>query len=186
MDVRNTAIPDIRILAPKKHGDHRGFFSETYKESAWKDAGLSLIHWVQDNHSYSPIKGTVRGLHFQSPPFAVDKLVRVSRGAILDVCVDIRKGSPTYGKHVAEVISADAWNQILVPKGFAHGFCSLEPDTEVIYKMSGLYAPQNDHGLAWDDPALGIKWPVTESEATLSDRDRKHPKLAELPEYFGA
>jgi dTDP-4-dehydrorhamnose 3,5-epimerase len=142
------------------------------------------IDFVQDNHSLSATVGTLRGLHFQSPPCAQDKLVRVTRGRILDVAVDIRTASPTFGKHVAVELSAANWKQLLVPVGFAHGFVTLEPDTEVQYKVSAPYSPENDHGLAFDDPALGIDWGLPAAALTLSDKDRKHPRLAEMLRYF--
>lgn len=183
MDIVALAIPDVKIIRSKKFGDHRGFFSETYSKKAFAAAGLDY-EFVQDNHSLSAEVGTVRGLHFQLPPFAQDKLVRVVRGAILDVAVDIRKGSPTYGQHVSAVISAAEWNQILVPIGFAHGFCTLEPDTEVIYKVTNFYSPEHDRGLLWNDPDLGIDWPVTADRAQLSDKDRVHPRLSALTEGF--
>jgi len=183
LTVESLAIPDVKIIRPKKHGDARGFFSETYARKAFADAGIAL-DFVQDNHAFSATKGTVRGLHFQSAPFAQDKLVRVARGSILDVAVDLRRASPTYGKHVSAVISADEWNQILVPVGFAHGLLTLEPDTEVLYKVTNYYAPQHDLGLLWNDPALGIAWPVSEAEAVLSAKDKVQPRLADLPAYF--
>lgn len=176
-------ISPVRLLKPAKFGDHRGFFSETYSKHALEQAGI-VIDFVQDNHSLSGEKGTVRGLHFQAPPFAQDKLVRVVRGAIFDVAVDLRKDSPSYGKHVSAIISAEEWNQILVPIGFAHGFMTLEPNTEVIYKVSNYYAPEHDKGLLWNDPELGIEWPLPESDAVLSDKDRKQPRLAELESPF--
>lgn len=183
MIVEDTAIPAVKILTPKKFGDHRGFFSETYNSATFAKAGITLT-FVQDNHSLSATVGTLRGLHFQSPPFAQDKLIRVARGRILDVAVDLRRSSPTYGQHVAVELSAENWRQLLVPVGFAHGFVTLEPDTEVLYKVSALYAAANDHGLAWDDPALGIAWPLPADGPTLSDKDRRHPRLADLPAYF--
>ncbi|MCA0201580.1 MAG: dTDP-4-dehydrorhamnose 3,5-epimerase [Proteobacteria bacterium] len=183
LTVESLAIPDVKIIRPKKHGDARGFFSETYSKKAFADVGIAL-DFVQDNHAFSATKGTVRGLHFQSAPFAQDKLVRVVRGAILDVAVDLRRTSPTYGKHVSAVISADEWNQILVPVGFAHGLLTLEPDTEVLYKVTNYYAPQHDLGLLWNDPALGIAWPVSEAGAVLSAKDKAQPRLADLPAYF--
>lgn len=181
--VESLAIPDVKILRPTKHGDARGFFSETYSQRALVDAGIDLT-FVQDNHAFSAAKGTMRGLHFQTTPFAQDKLVRVIRGSILDVAVDLRRASPTYGKHVAAVISAQAWNQILVPVGFAHGLLTLEPDTEVLYKVTNYYSPQHDLGLLWNDPALAIAWPVTEADAILSAKDKVQPRLADLPAYF--
>ena len=183
LSVEETAIPAVKIVTPKKFGDHRGFFSETWSRKAFAEAGLDL-DFVQDNHSLSAPVGTLRGLHFQSPPFAQDKLVRVTRGRILDVAVDIRASSPTFGKHVAVELSAENWKQLLVPIGFAHGFVTLEPDTEVLYKVTAPYAPENDHGLAFDDPALGIDWRLPLSSLTLSDKDRKHPCLAEMLRYF--
>ncbi len=183
LSVEDTAIPAVKIVTPKKFGDHRGFFSETWSRKAFTEAGIDL-DFVQDNQSLSAPVGTLRGLHFQSPPFAQDKLVRVTRGRILDVAVDIRTSSPTFGKHVAVELSAENWKQLLVPVGFAHGFVTLEPDTEVIYKVTAPYAPQNDHGLAFDDPALGIDWRLPLSGLTLSDKDRKHPRLAEMLRYF--
>ena len=183
LSVEETAIPAVKIVTPKKFGDHRGFFSETWNRAAFAEAGLDL-DFVQDNQSLSAPVGTLRGLHFQSPPFAQDKLVRVTRGRILDVAVDIRASSPTFGKHVAVELSAENWKQLLVPVGFAHGFVTLEPDTEVLYKVTAPYAPQNDRGLAFDDPALGIDWRLPLSGLTLSDKDRKHPRLAEMLRYF--
>jgi dTDP-4-dehydrorhamnose 3,5-epimerase len=183
LTVEPTDIPDVKILTPKRFGDQRGFFSEVYNRKRLAEAGIT-IEFIQDNHSWSAEPGTVRGLHFQSRPFAQDKLVRVARGRILDVAVDIRRSSPTYGRHVAVELSAENWRQLLVPVGFAHGFCTLDPDTEVLYKVSGDYSPQHDHGLAWDDPALGIPWPVAPEKAILSDKDRRHPTFDALPDYF--
>lgn len=183
LSVEATEIPAVKIISPKKHGDHRGFFSETYNRASFAEAGIDLV-FVQDNHSLSATVGTLRGLHFQSAPFAQDKLVRVTKGRILDVAVDIRASSPTFGRHVAVELSAENWKQLLVPVGFAHGFVTLEPDTEVLYKVTALYGPQNDHGLAFDDPALGIDWRLPHGSLTLSDKDRKHPRLSDLPRYF--
>lgn len=177
------AIPAVRILRPKKFGDNRGFFSEVYSKKALAAAGID-IDFVQDNHSLSAEKGTVRGLHFQEPPFAQDKLLRVVRGKVFDVAVDLRRKSPTYGRHVSTVLSAEEWNQILVPIGFAHGFMTLEPDTEVIYKVSNDYAPVHDRGVLWNDPDLAIAWPLPSSEAVLSDKDRKQPRFADLVSPF--
>lgn len=183
LSVEATAIPAVKVVTPKKFGDHRGFFSETWSQQAFAEAGLDL-DFVQDNQSLSAPVGTLRGLHFQSPPFAQDKLVRVTRGRILDVAVDIRASSPSFGQHVAVELSAENWKQLLVPIGFAHGFVTLEPDTEVLYKVTAPYAPQNDRGLAFDDPTLGIDWRLPLSELTLSDKDRKHPRLAEMLRCF--
>jgi dTDP-4-dehydrorhamnose 3,5-epimerase len=184
MQIEDAAIPAVKIVTPKKFGDHRGFFSEVYSAKAWRDAGLAL-DFVQDNHSYSAEKGVIRGLHFQLEPFGQDKLVRVARGRILDVAVDLRRASPTFGQHVAVELSADNWRQLLVPIGFAHGFCTLEPNCEVLYKVTNFYSAEHDRGLAFDDPALGIDWGVDPAEAILSDKDRKHPKLADLGAQFG-
>jgi dTDP-4-dehydrorhamnose 3,5-epimerase len=183
LSVEPTTIPAVKIITPKKHGDHRGFFSEVYKQSDMAAAGVDLA-FVQDNHSLSAQVGTLRGLHFQSAPFAQDKLVRVTRGRILDVAVDLRASSPSFGQHVAVELSAENWCQILVPIGVAHGFVTLEPDTEVLYKVTAPYGPANDHGLAFDDPALGIDWRLPHGGLVLSDKDRKHPRLADLPRYF--
>jgi dTDP-4-dehydrorhamnose 3,5-epimerase len=183
MNVASLSIPDVKILEPERFGDQRGFFSETYNRRTLAKLGIEL-EFVQDNHSMSRSNGTIRGLHYQSPPCAQDKLVRVIRGSILDVAVDLRQGSPTYGKHVAAVISAKAWNQVLVPIGFAHGFCTLEPDTEIIYKATNYYSPEHDQGVLWKDPALGIEWPVSEETAVLSSKDRCLPRLSEIVSPF--
>jgi dTDP-4-dehydrorhamnose 3,5-epimerase len=183
MDVLPTKISDVRIVKPRRFGDHRGFFSETFNAKAFAEVGISQA-FVQDNHSLSAQQGTIRGLHFQAPPFAQDKLVRVVRGSILDVAVDLRRSSPTYGQSVAVVISAEAWNQLFIPIGFAHGFCTLEPDTEVIYKVTNFYSADHDRGLLWNDPDLSIDWPVSADTAVLSDKDKIHPRLKDLPSYF--
>ena len=177
------AIADVKRIAPAIFRDARGFFSETYNGRTLATGGIDVT-FVQDNHSLSTAKGVVRGLHFQTNPKAQGKLVRVTRGAIFDVAVDIRQGSPTYGQHVSQVLSAENWLQLWVPAGFAHGFCTLEPDTEVVYKVTEYYAPECDRGLAWDDPDLAIAWPVTPATATLSDKDRKHPQLKDLGPAF--
>lgn len=171
------------LITPKKFCDDRGFFSETYNKKLLAEAGFEK-EFVQDNQSLSVEKGVIRGLHFQTPPHAQDKLVRVTRGAIFDVAVDIRKGSPTFGQHVAVELSADNWKQLFVPAGFAHAFCTLLPNTEVVYKVTDYYAPECDKGLAFDDPDLAIDWPVAIGDAILSDKDKVHPKLSQLPEYF--
>lgn len=183
LSVEPTAIPDVKIVTPKRFGDNRGFFSETYNRQRFTEAGIDM-EFVQDNHSLSAVTGTVRGLHFQSEPFAQAKLIRVVRGRVLDVAVDLRRSSQTFGKHVAVELSADNGRQLFVPVGFAHGFCTLEPNTEIEYKVSAYYSAAHDHGLAWDDPALGIAWPVDRAKAILSDKDRRQPTLAELPIFF--
>jgi dTDP-4-dehydrorhamnose 3,5-epimerase len=184
MRVKATAIADVVEFVPARFADARGFFSATFSAGALAAAGIAEHDWVQDNHVLSAARGTVRGLHFQIPPAAQAKLVRVTRGAILDVAVDLRRASPTYGRHVAIEISAAAWNQVFVPKGFAHGYCTLEPETEVLYKVGHAYAPEHERGLDWRDPALGIVWPVSPADAVLSDRDRQWPRLADLPAWF--
>jgi len=183
LEIQPTAIPDIKILIPKRFSDHRGVFSETYNRQRFFEAGITE-EFVQDNYSLSVEAGTVRGLHFQSAPFAQVKLVRVTRGRILDVVVDIRRSSATYGKHIALELSAEDGRQLLIPVGFAHGFCTLEPYTETQYKVSAYYSAAHDHGLAFNDPELGIAWPREADRAIVSDKDRKQPRLAELPVYF--
>lgn len=183
MDVIATEIPDVKIIRPKKFGDHRGFFSEVFKNDVLKTNGVDIA-WVQDNHSFSAARGVVRGLHFQTAPFAQAKLLRVTRGAILDVAVDIRRGSSTYGRHVAVELSADNWDQLYVPAGFAHGFCTLTDNTEVIYKVSAGYAPANEGGLMWNDPDIGIKWPIIDAETTLSGRDTTWPAFKDFDSPF--
>lgn len=183
MDIFATEIEAIKIIRPKRLSDTRGFFSEVFRRDMMEKVGLPT-EWVQDNNSFSAARGTIRGLHFQAHPFAQHKLVRVVRGCILDVVVDLRRSSPTYGRHVAVEISAENWHQIFVPIGFAHGFCTLEQETEVLYKVSAPYAPQHDCGLAWNDPDLGIAWPVSARDAILSEKDQRHPRLSDLPVYF--
>lgn len=183
MEVTPTAIPEVRIVKPRRFGDNRGYFCETYNSRTFSAAGFDMV-FVQDNHSLSTARGTVRGLHFQLPPFAQDKLVRVGRGAVLDVAVDIRRGSPTYGQSVSVVLSADEGNQLFIPAGFAHGFCTLEADVELLYKVTNYYSAAHDRGLLWNDPDLGIDWPVTAAEARLSGKDVTWPRLRDLAEAF--
>jgi len=166
-------------IRPRRFGDERGFFSEIWSREAMSSAGLE-IDWVQDNHSYSAAKGVLRGLHFQETPAEQDKLVRVSRGAIFDVAVDIRRNSPTFGQWDGAILSADEWNQMLVPKGFAHGFVTLEENTEVQYKVSAPYRADLDRAIRYDDPAIGIDWPEVGVPLTLSDKDRRAPLLSEI------
>jgi dTDP-4-dehydrorhamnose 3,5-epimerase len=181
--VQSLAISDVKVITPSIVRDERGFFSETYSRRGLEQAGIHA-DFVQDNQSLSRARGVLRGLHFQTEPFAQGKLVRVLRGSIFDVAVDIRRGSPTFGRHVSCVLSAENWSQMWVPVGFAHGFCTLEPDTEVIYKVTAFYAPQCDKGIAFDDPNIGIAWPVPRDELVLSDRDQRHPRLSDLPAAF--
>ena len=183
MDFERTALPDVAVITPRRFGDERGFFSEVFSTRGFA-AAFGDWTFVQDNHSWSAAVGTIRGLHFQTPPHAQGKLVRVTRGRVLDVAVDIRRTSPTFGLHIAVELSAANWKQAWIPPGFAHGFCTLEPDTEVIYKVTAFYAPTHDLGLAFDDPALGSAWPVGSEAAVLSDKDRKHPRLRDLADAF--
>lgn len=179
MQVNDLGLGGVLEIIPKKFGDARGFFSEVFTRQRFHDAGITQ-DWIQDNQSYSAEKGVLRGLHFQVAPVAQDKLIRVLKGSIFDVAVDIRNGSPTYGKWVSCVLSAEKFNQLLIPKGFAHGFVTLEAGVEVLYKVSAPYAPQCDRGVRWDDPAIGIAWPLDGMEPVLSDKDRKAPCLAEI------
>lgn len=183
MEVFDLPIAPVKLLKPARHGDSRGFFSEFYSKRRLDDAGLDL-DFVQDNISLSAERGTIRGLHFQAAPSEQTKLVSVLRGAVFDVVVDIRNGSPTYGKHVFAELSAENGLQMLVPRGFAHGLCTLLPDTLVTYKVDGYYDASKDFGLRWNDPALGIAWPVGADEARVSDKDRRQPLLADLPAHF--
>lgn len=176
VDVRRLDIPDVLEITPAKFGDDRGFFSETFNGEVLKAAGIDLV-FVQDNHSFSAARGVLRGLHYQLPPHAQDKLVRVVKGAIFDVAVDIRRASPTFGKWVGLEVSAIKWNQILVPKGFAHGFVTLEPDTEVVYKVTDVYAPDCDRNIRFDDTDIGIEWPVDVSSVQLSSKDAAAPSF---------
>ncbi len=183
MRVEDTAIPAVKIVTPKKFRDARGFFSEVYNRPAWESAGFGY-EFLQDNHSFSAAIGTLRGLHFQTPPFAQAKLIRVCRGRVLDVAVDIRRSSPTFGKYVATELSAENWREMLVPIGFAHGFVTLEPDTEVLYKATAVYSPANDRGIAWDDPDIGVAWPLPATGPVLSDKDRRWPRLRDAQDLF--
>ncbi|WP_421913895.1 dTDP-4-dehydrorhamnose 3,5-epimerase [Mesorhizobium sp.] len=177
LEVRSLGLEGVLEIIPKRFGDARGFFVETYNAQRFSEAGIALP-FVQDNQSYSAAAGVLRGLHYQLPPRAQDKLLRVIRGRILDVAVDIRKGSGTFGKWVALEVSAEKGNQILVPKGFAHGFVTLVPDTEVLYKVSDTYSPQHDRSIRFDDPTIGIDWPSVAGGFQLSDKDLKAPTLA--------
>lgn len=183
MEITPTAIPEVLIVKPKKHGDHRGFLSETFKATALREHGVA-VDWVQDNHSFSSARGVVRGLHFQRPPKAQAKLLRVTRGSVLDVAVDVRRHSPTYGQHVAVELSADNWTQIYIPVGFAHGFCTLTDNAEVLYKMSAEYGTAEEGGLLWNDPDLGIDWPIDAKDATLSSRDLELPRFKDFVSPF--
>lgn len=177
------AIPEVILIEPRRHCDERGHFTETYKAETWSIGGVASV-FVQDNESLSRLPGTIRGLHFQIPPMAQAKLIRCTAGAVFDVAVDIRRRSPTYGLHVAVELSAASGRQVYVPAGFAHGFCTLEPDTVVEYKVSSPYDPVSEKGIAWDDPILAIPWPLAGREPILSPRDRSHPRLEELAGDF--
>ena len=184
MRVLPTTLPEVKVIIPRIHPDERGSFTETYNWQTLRDvAGIDAV-FVQDNQSRSGPAGVLRGLHFQIAPYAQGKLVRVVSGSILDVAVDIRVGSPTYGQHATMVLSAENAAQAWIPCGFAHGFCTLQPDTEVFYKVTAHYNAACDRGLAWDDPALKIAWPYSDGSVLLSAKDRGHPTLAELPGYF--
>ena len=181
--VERTLLEGLLIIAPRRFADDRGYFCETYNHAAFERIGIGC-EFIQDNQSFSRRIGTVRGLHFQITPFAQAKLIRVLRGAIFDVAVDIRRGSDRYGQSFGTTLSAENGCQLFVPEGFAHGFCTLEPDTEVLYKVNAPHSREHERGLKWNDPALGIAWPTGESEAVILDRDRDLPSLAVLPEYF--
>ena len=181
--VDRLGLEGILLIVPTRHSDARGFFSETYNRAAFREIGVTS-DFIQDNHSLSRAPGTVRGLHFQIAPFAQAKLVRVLHGAVCDVAVDIRRSSPTYGRSVTATLSAENGAQLFIPAGFAHGFCTLEPDTEVFYKVDAPYSREHERGLRWDDAALGIEWPVPESGAVVLERDRSYPALEALPAFF--
>ena len=183
MDVAPLAIPEVKLLTPRRFADDRGFFSETYNKRTLLEVGIDA-DFVQDNQSYSRRRGTVRGLHFQSPPFAQDKLVRVLRGRVFDVAVDIREGSPTYGQHVGAELSAETGAQLLVPIGFLHGFVTLEDDTEVAYKVSNYYSRECDKGVIWNDPDIGIDWQINPREAFLSSKDINLPRFRHFKSPF--
>ncbi|MEP0708334.1 dTDP-4-dehydrorhamnose 3,5-epimerase [Parvibaculum sp.] len=183
IELEETAIPDVKILRPKRFGDARGYFSETFNKQALAEAGIEFDA-IQDNESLSASPGTIRGLHFQKPDAAQAKLVRVLSGSIFDVAIDLRRGSPSYGRHVGVTLSADDWRQLLVPKGFAHGFCTLAPDTRVFYKVDAYYSPELDAGLIWNDPDLAIEWPAPSAEVTLSEKDARLPRFSDFDSPF--
>jgi len=183
MQIIEFEVPDVRILIPERIGDSRGYFCETWNRDRLRNAGID-IDFVQDNQSLSGAKGTLRGLHFQIPPEPQAKLVRVVRGRVYDVAVDIRKGSPAFGRHVGVELSAEEGNQLLVPEGFAHGFMTLEPDTEVLYKVSNYFSSEHDRGLLWSDPDFAIDWPDTGNAPMLSDKDKDWPPLSQFDSPF--
>ena len=183
MQVTKLSIPDVVLLQPTRHGDARGYFVESFNARTFARE-ICQATFVQDNEAFSARAGTVRGLHFQRPPAAQGKLVRALKGAIFDVAVDIRRGSPTFGHHVSAMLTAEAGDQLWVPPGFAHGYCTLEPDSIIAYKVTDFYSAADDGGVSWDDPAIGIEWPVAPGQALLSAKDTKQPRLADLPEIF--
>jgi len=180
MDVFSTSIPDVKLVVPERLADGRGWFAETYRADRLAAAGIEDV-FVQENQSFSVLAGTIRGVHYQAPPAAQSKIVRVLSGAILDVAVDLRRASSTYGHHVAVRLDADEGRQLYMPAGFGHGFCTLEANTMVAYMVGGTYfSPAHERRLAFDDPDLAIGWPVTRDEAVLSEKDRKAPRLADI------
>lgn len=183
VQIDQTRLPGVVVLTPKRFGDERGFFSEVYNRKIFDGFGIA-VEFVQDNHSLSRDVGVVRGLHFQAPPHAQDKLVRVGAGRVMDVAVDIRKGSPTFGEWVAVELSAEAGNQLYIPKGFLHGFATLEPNSELLYKCSDFYAPDCDGAVRFDDPDLGIDWGVDPANVVLSDKDAGAPLFQNFESPF--
>lgn len=183
MQVERLAIEDVLLLRPRRFGDARGYFAETFNAKTFTEK-VGAFDFVQDNEASSAAVGTLRGLHFQRPPTAQGKLVRVIKGAVLDVAVDVRRGSPTFGRHIAARLDAAEGAQLWVPPGFAHGYVTLEPDTIFVYKVTNYYSPADDGGILWNDPALGIDWPLPAGGPTLSDKDTKLPLLADLPPVF--
>jgi dTDP-4-dehydrorhamnose 3,5-epimerase len=176
-------LAGVFLLKPDRFGDSRGFFSETFRADLMEGAGVTP-RFVQDNHARTEKKGTLRGLHFQAPPSAQAKLIRVTRGTILDVVVDVRTGSPTYGEHVAAELSEENWVQLFVPAGFAHGYLTLTDDSEVLYKTTDYWQPTAEGGLLWSDPDLGIEWPLPTDQILANDRDKSWPRLEELKSPF--
>lgn len=181
--VIDTTMPEVKVVVVPRIGDVRGFLSEIWNVRDLSSIGVEAT-FVQENHVHSLIKGTLRGLHYQIPQAAQGKLVRVTRGAIFDVAVDIRRGSPRFGCHTSAVLSEDNWNQFWVPPGFAHGYCTLEDNTDVLYRVTDFYSSEHDRGIAWNDPELTIAWPVRGEPAVISERDRKLPRLADQPDLF--
>ncbi|MDB5472997.1 MAG: dTDP-4-dehydrorhamnose 3,5-epimerase [Devosia sp.] len=178
LQIRQSALAGVVEIIPQRHADERGVFCETWSAERFREWGFDL-DFVQDNHSISGARGVLRGLHYQLAPHAQDKLIRVIRGAIFDVAVDIRPLSPTFGAWVGVELSAEKWNQLLVPKGYAHGFVTLEPSTEVLYKVTHPYTPSHERGIRFDDPQLAIAWPIDHGQIQLADKDRHAPSLAE-------
>jgi dTDP-4-dehydrorhamnose 3,5-epimerase len=183
MQARRLDIPEVVEIVPNRFADERGYFSETFRDN-WFKENVAPLNFVQENQSLSRNKGVLRGLHFQTEPFAQGKLVRCVAGAIFDVAIDIRHGSPNFGKWVAATLTADEGNQLWVPPGFLHGFCTLEADTVVSYKVTNYYSKANDAGVAWDDPDIRVKWPEVVDPELMSAKDRTQPRLGSLPVLF--
>ncbi|MBV8753816.1 MAG: dTDP-4-dehydrorhamnose 3,5-epimerase [Hyphomicrobiales bacterium] len=183
LTVRSLALPEIKLIAAQRFRDQRGYFAETYVRGDFAAAGIPH-DFVQDNESLSHAPGTVRGMHFQIPPFAQAKLIRVLTGRIFDVCIDLRRSSPHYAHHATVELAAATGDQLFVPAGFAHGFCTLEPHTTVLYKVDAVYSAEHERGIAWADPALAIPWPVEPNAAILSAKDAALPPLRDAPAYF--
>ena len=183
LDIRCLAIPDVKLIRTPRFSDARGYFCETFQRADFIAHGIAN-DFLQDNQSRSDRSGTIRGLHFQRPPFAQAKLVRVLQGSILDVAVDLRRSSPSFGKHVVATLSSQNNEQLFVPAGFAHGFCTLEPDTLVFYKVDQVYSSAHEGGVNWADPGLRIEWPVGPAEAILAEKDRVLPMLSDLEPVF--
>ena len=183
MKITPLDLDGLLLVEPARHGDARGFFSEVFRRDTF-EAAAGPVAFLQDNHSRSRRRGVIRGLHYQAPPFAQGKLVRVTRGAVYDVAVDARRGSPTFGRHIGVELSEDNWRQLWIPPGFLHGFCTLTDDVEFLYKVTAYYSPEHDGAVAFDDPAIGVAWPLDGVEAMVSDKDRAAPKLADMPAVF--
>jgi dTDP-4-dehydrorhamnose 3,5-epimerase len=183
MKVTALPIDGLKLIVPRRFSDSRGHFVETWNRKVFAEAGIDA-DFVQDNSSLSKQVGTLRGLHFQKAPMAQAKLVRVLRGSIFDVAVDLRRGSPTFGRHASAVLTSEGGEELFVPVGFGHGFCTLEPDTEVAYKVSAFYSGAHDTGVVWNDPEIGVEWPLQGREPVLSDKDRQLPRLAECGSLF--
>ena len=183
MNFEHLSLPGLVLIRPARHGDARGWFSEVWRRDQWEAAGVKA-DFVQDNQSFSAQTGTVRGLHFQLPPYAQAKLVRCVSGRVLDVAVDLRRSSPGFGKAVSVELTAEGGEQLFIPAGFAHGFCTLEPDSGLAYKVDAYYSAAHDRGVRWNDPAFGIEWPVSEGEAVLSAKDKVQPFFADLTDLF--
>jgi len=183
LSIRPLALPEIKLISAPRFRDQRGYFAETYVRGDFAAAGIAN-EFVQGNESLSHAPGTVRGMHFQIPPFAQAKLIRVLTGRIFDACIDLRRSAPSYGRHATVELSAETGDQLFVPAGFAHGFCTLEPDTTVLYKVDAVYSAEHERGIAWVDPALDIPWPISPDAAILSAKDAVLPPLGDMPVYF--